>query len=318
MRSTPILRIAAAALLSPLFVACVVPQNRYDSAMAKLHQEEASRRSAEAELSLAKAESARTLQALQAREQSLSAKEGEVAQFKLDADRVSTERDDAVLLVEQLRGELGRVGGNLREYSEQKRQLETALAEAEARARRLDDAERQVALEVLLMRDVSLALGPEVSKGRVVVTVVEGKPAVRFPATDVFTGKGADLSPEIVPVLERLATTVAGHVGAHVELSDLSTGPAVAEDRIARLQHVADVFVGRGLGFDRIGFAVAPVAPSGVGGALAASGTAPGPGTKETGKGPAASAAPPGTSAEGAAAFREGPGSVEMVFDVTG
>jgi hypothetical protein len=290
MRSSPILRAAAAALLSPLFVACVVPQARYDQAMEKLHREEASRRGAEAELSAAKAEVARVGQALTAREQSLSAREGEVAQFKLDADRVSTERDDAVLLVEQLRGELGRVGSNLREYSDQKRELEAALADAETRARRLDAAEQQVSLLVLLMRDVSLALGPEVAKGRAAVTVVEGKPAVRLPAADVFAAKGAELSPEVVPVLERLATTIAAHAGSRVELADLSTGDRAAEDRIARLQRVADVLVARGLGFERIGFAVAP--------------------EPTTGKAPGRAEAAP----DEAAAFREGPGSVEIVI----
>jgi hypothetical protein len=58
--------------------------------------------------------------------------------------------------------------------------------------------------------------------------------------------------------LERIALAVAPRGDMHVELSDLSADATSPEDRIARLEHVADLFSGKGIGFERLGFAVTP------------------------------------------------------------
>jgi len=286
------LPLVCAVILSPLAAACVVPQNRYDEATAKLRNEEALRRQSEAELARVSADVVRLSQALDGKEQSLVAREGDLAKAQLDAERISREKTDAVELVEQLRGELGRVGDHLREYSGRKQELEAALERAEARAKELETAERGIATKVLVMRDVTLALAEPVAAGKVVITTVEGKPTVRFDAAEVFSGKGADLKPDIVAALERIALAVAPRGDAHLELSDLSTEAATPEDRIARLERVADLFSGKGIGFERLGFSVtpAPEAPKGAG-------TAP-PEKKPV----------PG--------WRDGPGSLQIVVGV--
>src|SRR4051812_36441509 len=85
--------------LCPLVTGCLVPQNRYDEAVTKLEGERAAHQKDTADLTHTKTELARLNQALGSREQSLAAREGELSQAKLDSDRISTERDDAVVLV---------------------------------------------------------------------------------------------------------------------------------------------------------------------------------------------------------------------------
>jgi len=288
--------IAAAALASPLFTACIVPQNRYDEVQAKLQAEEGLRRKSDAELARVSAELATVSRALDGKEQSLSAKENDLAQAQLSAEQVGREKSDAVELVEQLRGELARVGEHLHEYSDRKQELEAALSKAETHAKDLEAAERDLAAKVLVMRDVALALAEPASSGKVVITSVAGKPTVRFDAHDVFSGKGAELKPEIVAALERVAAAVAPQSGVRVELSDLSTDAATPEDRIARLERVADVFSAKGVGFERVGLAVAPDSPNTA--APAAPTT-----QSEAGKKPS-----PG--------WRDGPGSLQIVVGV--
>lgn len=280
-------------IVSPLLVACVVPQNRYDEVTAKLRDEEALRRKSEAELARVSADLVRLTQALDGKEQSLVAREGDLAKAQLDAERISRERTDAVELVEQLRGELARVGEHLREYSGRKQELESALERAEARAKELETAERGIATKVLVMRDVTLALAEPAAAGKVVITTVDGKPTVRFDAGEVFSGKGADLKPDMTAALERIALAVAPRGDMHVELSDLSADATSPEDRIARLERVADLFSGKGIGFERLGFAVTP-----------------GP---ESTKGPATPPASADPSKKPNPGWRDGPGSLQIV-----
>lgn len=291
--------VLGALALCPLFTGCLVPQNRYDEAVTRLEGEQAAHKADAADLARTKAELARLNQTLGTREQSLAAREGELSQAKLDSDRISTERDDAVVLVEQLRGELARVGGNLLEFSEQKRDLEAALAEADMRAKRLDQAEKLVEAKVLLVRDVSLALGDTVTKGAVSVTVVDGRPAVRLDAREVFADKTSELTPGSISVFERLGAVLSTRKGARVELGDRSADAVSPEDRIVRLQRIAGVLSEKGLGVDRVGFAVAPPA---AGAPSTEPGLLPAPSAKATAKAPAG--------------WREGPGSVEIVMDV--
>jgi hypothetical protein len=281
--------------VSPFLVACVVPQNRYDEVTAKLRDEEALRRKSEAELARVSADLVRLSQALDGKEQSLVAREGDLAKAQLDAERISREKTDAVELVEQLRGELARVGEHLREYSGRKQELEAALGHAEARAKELETAERGIATKVLVMRDVTLALAEPAAAGKVAITTVDGKPTVRFDAGEVFSGKGAELKPDMTAALERIALAVAPRGDMHVELSDLSTDATSSEDRIARLERVADLFSGKGIGFERLGFAVTPRPESTT--------TAAPPASTEPAKKPI-----PG--------WRDGPGSLQIVVGV--
>jgi hypothetical protein len=235
---------------------CYVPRSRYDQAATRLREEQAARKSAEETLAGTRAELARLQDALATRERALAAREGEAAQSKLDADRLSTERDDATLLVDQLRNELARAGDNLRTFSGQKQELEAALASVEGKSKELDAAERSMERKELLMRDLTFALGPDVTKGSLAITASLGRSVVRIPARSIF--EGVKLSSESAGVLDRIAAALVAHSAARVELSDQAADGISPEDSLLRLQQISDFLLSKGIGFERVGIAMSP------------------------------------------------------------
>ncbi|HEX4476448.1 MAG TPA: hypothetical protein VH142_15280 [Polyangiaceae bacterium] len=305
---------ATTALL--LATACFVPQNRYDEAVTKLHTEQAAHADAEARIAETRAELTRIDEALRAREQSLTAKEDDLAASKLDVERVSTERDDAAALVEQLRGELGRVGENLHEYSDQKRELESALTEAEARAKRVDALAAASDEKMAVMRDLTLSLGESLANGKVLLTATDGKPTVRFDAHEAY-GDNGQLSPESSATLKRVGAVLAHHAGALASLAERSTNPSGPDDRADHLRQVALALAQAGVHADRVALVPAPLSSSD-----AQRGENDGASSAAAATSPVASAASSGPTSDSAAtpsdegSWLDGPGSVEIVIDV--
>jgi len=304
-----------AALLSA--TACFVPQNRYDEAVTKLHAEQAAHADAEAQIAETRAELARIDEALRAREQSLTAKEGDLAASKLDVERVSTERDDAAALVEQLRGELGRVGENLHEYSDQKRELESALTEAEARAKRVDALAAASDEKMAVMRDLTLSLGEPLAHGKVLLTATDGKPTVRFDAHEAYGDQG-QLSAESSATLKRVGAVLAHHASALASLAERSTDTSGRDDRADHLRQIALALAQGGVHADRVALVAAPLSssdPEAVENAGASStGATPTLPVARTAPSAPASAPPATPGDEGS--WLDGPGSVEIVIDV--
>src|SRR5689334_600138 len=118
------MRFALVVCTIPFFLSGCVMQHRYDTAVRERDGEHARREQAEADLARLNASLAAANAAIQSREQALAADQSALAETKLLVDRTAMERDDAAGLVEQLRGELARVGANLKEYSAQKDELE--------------------------------------------------------------------------------------------------------------------------------------------------------------------------------------------------
>jgi chromosome segregation ATPase len=309
------IRVAHSSVVGLIVAGCVVPQQRYDTVVTRLDREQSQRLAAENGLARAKADLTRLEEMLNDKEKNLTSEEGELAAARLDSQRVSTERDDAVGLVEQLRGELARIGDNLRALADQKKELEAALDKADARAKKLESADQRVIEGALVMRDLSLALAEAITARKAYLTVLDGKPAVRLDAKNAFGPKGTELSPDCAALLGAVGRVLAQRRAAHVELSDLSADGAEEQDRVTRLQHVADALVEKGLPAGRIAVAVPPRAP----------GSAPDVETPDPEKppGPADRAASPPETAFAPpprarvlpVAFQEGPGSIEITVD---
>lgn len=315
IRTSRVALAATAALFSA--TACFVPQNRYDDAVTQLHAEQAAHADAEARIAETRAELARIDEALRAREQSLTAKEGDLAASKLDVQRVSTERDDAAALVEQLRGELGRVGENLHEYSDQKRELESALTEAEARAKRVDALAAASDEKMAVMRDLTLSLGEPLANGKVLLTATDGKPTLRLDAREAYGDKG-QLSPQSSATLKRVGAVLAHHAGALASLAERSTNPSGPDDRADHLRQILDALTQAGVHADRVALVPAPLAsseaqPVNNAGAPATGAAPASPGASAASSGPASLAA--GTPGDDGS-WLDGPGSVEIVIDV--
>jgi hypothetical protein len=293
--------------------ACFVPQNRHEAVVAKLHDEEAARRNAEAELARARAELARIDESLRTKEQSLIAREGDLAKSALDTERVATERDDAVALVEQLRGELARVGDNLREYSEEKRGLETALSEAELRAKEVDRRAQEIERRMLIVRDVTLGVAELVAAGKATVTAVDAKTIVRFDARDLFAA-GTD-KPD-TRALDRLGAVLASEKGIVVEVADRTGEDVSPEDRAVRLESVANALSAAGVERARIRTAAPEprVDPGALGVGADVRVAAKDGVSADAGQSATKQPAEPEKPVE-KGTFRDGPGSIQIAID---
>ena len=159
-----LLHCASVATLAGLTSGCVA-ETRYEEARSAGQVEMGARQLAERRLHESELRLAALDAELKARDQKLSADEDAISQSKLDGDVLAKERDEQTQLVEQLRGELARVGGDLHAFAEQKASLERALSVAEARKKRLEQSDAQAASLVRATRDLSALLGDGVLSG---------------------------------------------------------------------------------------------------------------------------------------------------------
>jgi hypothetical protein len=311
----PIVPRLLAAVLPLLLVGCLVPQSKYDDAMAKLHAEQENHLRAQGELARVQGTVARIDEILKKKEASLAVREGELAQTKLEVDKTATEREEAASLVEQLRGELGRVGDHLRDYSNKKKELEVALTDAEARTKKLERQEATVRDKVLVMRDLSYGLAEYVVEDKAVVTAVGAKPAVRLDAKNLF-GKKGEVLPATKTMLERISRAAGPRGTMRVQIVDRSETDAKPEERTARLANLTSALTSKSLPRDRIDLGDAAAPPQG--GTVYPTPVAPGaPAPAEPPKAEAPKpAAPDGRGKPQPPRWQDGPGSIEITFDV--
>lgn len=124
-RALPALKLAVAVCGA----ASCVPQLRYEEARSSAEVEGEARRRAALELKRAKAEVERLQAELGAREEKLRASDGTLHEVKFEQERISKQRDESASLVEQLRGELSRVGSHLQASVEEKSRLQDQLSQ---------------------------------------------------------------------------------------------------------------------------------------------------------------------------------------------
>ena len=184
-----VLHVASLAAVLGLFAACV-PAARYEEAKSASEVELAARQRAEAELVVARTRLDAAAAELNQREQKLAATEQSVSESKLESSVAVKERDEATGLVDQLRGELARVGDNLRSYAEQKADLEKSLQAAQARKLELERNEAKTVALARLTRDLTSALGDRVTSGELMVDVRDGRVLLSAPPELWFNDDG--------------------------------------------------------------------------------------------------------------------------------
>jgi len=173
-----------------LFSACV-PASQYEEAKSASEVELAARQRTEVELSATRSKLDSAMAELSQREQKLAETEQSVSESKLESSVVAKERDEATGLVDQLRGELARVGDNLRTYAEQKADLEKSLQAAQARKLELERNEAQTVALARLTRDLTSALGDRVTSGDMAVDVRDGHVLLSAPSELWFNDDGS-------------------------------------------------------------------------------------------------------------------------------
>lgn len=169
-----VLHVASVAAVAGLFSACV-PATQYEEAKSASEVQFAARQRAEAELVATRSKLDAAAAELSQREQKLAETEQSVSESKLENTVAVKERDEATGLVDQLRGELARVGDNLRSYAEQKADLEKSLQAAQARKLELEQNEAKTVAIARLTRDLTSALGDRVTSGDLTLDVRDGR-----------------------------------------------------------------------------------------------------------------------------------------------
>ena len=212
-----ILHVASVAALASLLGACV-PATRYEEAKSASEVELAGRQRAQAELAATRAKLDAAQAELDQRAQKLAETEQSVSQSKLESSVAVKERDEATGIVEQLRGELARVGDNLRSYAQQKAELEKSLQVAQARKLELERNEAHTVAIARLTRDLTSALGDRVLSGDVTVDVRDGR-VVLGAAPELLFDDDGSLRQNSDTILVAISRVLTLHPGSALELS---------------------------------------------------------------------------------------------------
>ncbi|MES1177192.1 MAG: hypothetical protein ABUL62_22915 [Myxococcales bacterium] len=212
-----ILHVASVAALAGLLGACV-PATRYEEAKSASEVELAARQRAQAELAETRAKLIAAQAELEQRSQKLAETEQSVSESKLESSVAVKERDEATGVVEQLRGELARVGDNLRSYAQQKAELEKNLQVAQARKLELERNEAHTVAIARLTRDLTSALGDRVLSGDVTIDVRDGR-VVLSSAPELLFNDDGTLRQNSDGVLAAVSRVLAVHTASSLELS---------------------------------------------------------------------------------------------------
>ena len=162
-------------LLLGLLGGCV-PITRLEEAQSAAQVETESRRRSEDEVSRLKAENEQLRAGMQKKSQALDEREQALSQAALDSSTQGKQRQDAEGMVEQLRGELARVGGHLQAFHDDKQKLEALVGVEAARGRELSR----------LTRDLSLSFPEPLATGDYSLDAEQGAVVLRLPRAKVL------------------------------------------------------------------------------------------------------------------------------------
>lgn len=249
-----LVNVGAVAAVAGLLNACV-PATQYEEAKSASEVESAKRERAEADLAAAQAKLEAANAELAERDQKIAQTQEAVSQSQLEHSVALKERDEATGLVDQLRGELGRAGNDLRSYAQQKADLQKSLDEAKAAqaAQKAAPAGHAHAIAAArLVRDLTAALGDRVLSGDVSIDVANGKVTLAAPS-ELWFGDDAKL----VTGAESLAAAIAHVLVLHGDTAVTVAPPGEAELAKKRGEALTSALVAKGVAAPRISAAVA-------------------------------------------------------------
>lgn len=195
-----------------------VPITRFEETQSAAQVEMEGRRRSEFQVSELKAENDALRAQMQQQSRALDERDQALAQAQLDSSTQGKQRQDAEGMVEQLRGELSRVGGHLQSFHDDQRKLETALTAEAARGRELSR----------LSRDAALAMPEPISTGEYTLDAEPGAVVLRVPRAKLLSEDGG-LKAEAESVLKVVARLMQLHERAHLRVEDsAAAGDALA------------------------------------------------------------------------------------------
>ncbi|MCA9597135.1 MAG: hypothetical protein KC776_27665 [Myxococcales bacterium] len=236
-------------LLTPATAGCVVPAARYEEARSAVSVEQEANRRMLAQLRDIDTKLEQANAGLREREQQLEKKDQRIAELSLQSSVAEQEKTDASDLVEQLRGELGRVGDHLKAFAEDKKRLSEALSAAEQREKRLSEAEQLSSETGALIRDMSLLLHDAVGTGDVELEVDNGRVVLRIPRDGLTGEKLSATADKSLTALGRIASL---HPKARFEINDALGQSEPASPKLPATR-VKSELSARGVPAERVG-----------------------------------------------------------------
>lgn len=204
-------------LLLSVFTGCV-PVTRFEETQSAAQVEMDGRRRSEHQVAQLQTENAELRSRLQQQSETLDDRDQALSQAQLDSSTMGKQREDAAGMVEQLRGELARVGGHLQTFHAEKQQQSAALASEATRGRAL----------AKLSRDAALSLAEPIATGEYSLDAEQGAVVLRAPRAKVLADDGS-VRPEAEPLLKAVARLMQLHEHAKLRVEDSSA----ADDAIA-------------------------------------------------------------------------------------
>ena len=231
---------------------CLVPNARVEEAQSALRVEQrAHRQTAEKVYELTKRLD-KAERELADKKQTVKKDGDAVAQAAFDYDVALKQRDEAEAMVEQLRGELARVGTHLKAFAGERERLAQELKQKEQEAHQLGQVERASQAQVTLMRDLTLEFHAEITKGNVKLTSERGVAVLQFLASEMYADDGT-LATAGSQRLTRIAKRARGGDGVSFKLDISERGSdATADSTLLRLSQVAEALAGVGVDSESI------------------------------------------------------------------
>lgn len=232
-----------------------VSQSTYEEAQSAADVEREAHRRAQTRLQELEQELASLRADLERRESALAEQERRLAEADLNLKLAHRERDESGILVDQLRGELARVGDHLRVFSEEKQRLAEELRAAEESIKSIARSKRVIDV----VRDLTLLESRAIHSGIIELTSDGQHPLVRVPlATLAPHGK---LGSDGLTLVKSLASLAKLHPELSFVVSERSSdgqGPTHA----AVLRQVAQALTEQGVAAARVTLDVEQTAPA--------------------------------------------------------
>ena len=218
-RSSPRQRVWLLAL--GVFSGCV-PVTRFEETQSAAQVELEGRRRSEYQAAQLEAENKQLRAQMQQQSQTLDEREQALSQAALDSSTQGKQREDAEGMVEQLRGELQRVGGPLPTVHDDKQKLEASLEAEAARGRTLSR----------LSRDVALALPEPLATGEYSLDAERNAVVLRVQRDKLLADDGS-VKPEAEPLLKAVSRLLQLHPESKLRVEDASAqADAIAVSRL--------------------------------------------------------------------------------------
>lgn len=175
--------------------------------------------------------------------------EREVAALKLQLSSLEVEKSEASQQNERLRHDLARVGSQLQLTVRERDELTTSLDQAEARAQRLAELEREGSYALRVTRDLAFEVHDRLKQSRLVLAVRDGRPELSAASDSML--KADRPTKWGLAVLKSVASVLSRYPKAYVKLTETGQ-PLPSATLTQRLKQLADALEKAGASPDRV------------------------------------------------------------------